>query len=399
MTAGFLLVACVGLPAVAALILATTGLNTRSEQATTTIAGVLVLLVAVVVAAMLMSSRSPTLQAHLVMTGWKLTPSESAPTVTLHLARPWAFAPVLTAAFALLLITNDANRSWHLHLQHAAAQGSLVATTPELGLAMVTTSTVGAAMRLASRTGEDGTRGLSTALRWASADVLLWIWTAGFIGVGATVGRIAAAALMVRASVFPFQGALARSVTGSRDAGLLFVPFPVIVWAVRWMDADAVPNGIPWQLLAAAMVLVPAVLAWASRNDEAAKTYGLTSLIVWPIAFWMPGATAIALIALGTAAVLCRPSSSWGLIASAASVVVPTLAILAMARSGEASSTHLLGWAIVSLAAILMHQRRAPQSSLRRSETHDWPEAVLVILSLAAFLAPLMFGAAATVEP
>jgi hypothetical protein len=205
---------------------------------------------------------------------------------------------------------------------------------------------------------------------------------------------------MVRASAFPFQGALARFVSESRDASLLLVPLPAVIWAVRWMEPDIIPNVLTCQLLTAAVVLIPALLAWASRNDDAAKAYRLTSLMLWPMAFSMPTATAIGLIGLGTAATLCRPSSSWGLIASAASVVVPTLSILEMTRGGDLSSSHLVGWTAVSLSAFLMHHRDAPRSSpVRELGADDWREAMLVIVSLSTFLAPLLFGAAATAAP
>jgi hypothetical protein len=397
MTAGLLLVLCIGLPAIAALVIAGLGADSRFESIVSTGSGIFTLLVAVVVAVLLTSSKTPNLQARIVITGWKLTPDEAAPTMTFHLTRPWAFAPTLAAACALVLISANENRPWHVHLQHAAVQGSLVAPTPELGLAMVTASTIGAAMSLSASPDNVGTRGPAIALRWAAADVVLWMWTAGFLGVGTAISRIAAVALMVRASAFPFQGALARSVSDIRESGLLFVPFPAIIWAIRWMDADVVPNSLLSQVLIAAMVLIPAVLGWASRNIDAATAYRLTSVILWPLALSLPTANAIGLIGLGIASGHCR-HLIWLLIAGAASVAVPTLPILAMARTGELPSSQLIGLAAVSLSAILnCSAPRKPEEEV--SAGGIWREAVLVTVSLSALLTAMSFGGAATVDP
>ena len=142
MTAGLLLALCIVLPALAAVVVAALGFNSRFEPIVSKVAGAFTLLVTVVVAVLLMSSQTPNLQALIVIPGWKLTPDEPAPTVTLYLARPWAFAPALAAAATLMLISTNGTRPWHVHLQHAAVQGSLIAMTPELGLAALTTSTM-----------------------------------------------------------------------------------------------------------------------------------------------------------------------------------------------------------------------------------------------------------------
>ena len=396
MTAGLLLAFCIALPAVTAVVVAALGFNSRFEPILSTAAGTITLLVAVVVAALLMSSKTPNLQALIVIPGWKLMPDEPVPTVTLYLARPWAFAPALAAAAALMLISTNGNLPWHVHLQHAAVQGSLVATTPEFGLAMVTASTIGAAMSLSARPNEVGTPGPAIALRWAAADVFLWMWTAGFLGIGTAISRIAAIALMARASAFPFQGALARSMRESRDGGFLFVPVPAVIWAMRWMDAEVIPNALIWQLLIAAAVLFPALLAWASRNDDAAKAYRLTSVILWPMAFSMSTPTAIGLIGVGIASSLCR-LPTWRLFASAASVIVPTLSILATTQNAALPMSQLIGLAAVGLSAILNWSR--PQKPEEEApDGGDWREAVLVIAALSAFLASMLFGAAASVD-
>jgi len=383
MTVGNLLVACVFVPLVAGAAAQLAGSLPRWLSL---IAGLLAFAAALAITGASFFRPDHPVAVKLAVGDWAPQVDHVSPSLTLALPAGWGVAPSLLAASALLLLASAPGaRHWFIHITHGAAQGALASTKPELGLAFVSMATGAACIDLVAGDATGSPRRMTIAVRWTLADLVLWTWVLGGLGVGQVSTWIVVVALAVRTGVFPFQGALVAASRWSPFPGSLLTPIAPAIWAYHWLDRGMFGNEESLGWLIAAATLLPALLTTIWTEEAARRAYGLASVLVWPAAAIPAMGAGWSLAGLGAAAVVATPIRSWGRIAASLAVLAPTLTIAASA-SAPVSASNLVAWSAVSLAAALLAANGLRKDSTTpdslNSAIETSMEAALVILSL-----------------
>jgi len=391
MTVGWLLAACVFVPLVAGAAAQLAGSCPRWMSLT---GGFLAFAAALGITGASFFRTDHPIAIKLAVGDWAPQIDLASPSLTLALPAGWGVAPSLLAATALLLLASTLDaRHWFIHISHGAAQGALASTKPELGLAFVSMATGAACIDLVAGDAAESPRRMTIAVRWTLADLVLWTWVLGGLGVGQASTWVVVAALAVRTGVFPFQGALVAANRASPSPASLLAPITPAIWAYHWLDRGMIGDEVALGWLIAAATLLPALLMTVGSDDASRRAYGLASVLVWPAAAIPAMGTGWSMAGLGAAAVFANPIRTWGRIAASFAVLAPPLAVAATA-SAPVSPASLVAWSAVSLAAALLAAAGLRKDSISPERTggalESSMEAALVILSLIPFATLLL---------